>query len=267
MPEVVYAFATTGGSTPGASSWQKIRSFISDIKNYTSNTNKGTWQLRDNCIVYAWCVLQAQQHLVWGNPLFQVIFWGIGAHHGFQAHMGNQPTCPLEIGSPFVIKAGCALAFAAGIKTLFLWKCPNFWSNHFFGEMTSCDQTKAALCRLLCPNNDSTKSLGPKCRRVGWTNQAWISHIILYEPFINIVVDFDAEKPSNFFWKFDDEDLCMVDYFSGKGEAHQAFSQKLNFLNIDGGCCCSWFDLTHFFFTLYRHILRCKRTLPLFLSP
>ena len=41
------------------------------------------------------------------------------------------------------------------------------------------------------------------------------------------------------------EDLCMVDYFSGKGEAHQAFSQKLNFINIDGGCFCSWFDLTN----------------------
>lgn len=61
-----------------------------------------------------------------GNPLFQVTFLGTGAHHGFQAHMGNQPTCPIEIGSPFVVEAGSTLAFAAGITSWFLWKFPNF---------------------------------------------------------------------------------------------------------------------------------------------
>ena len=56
-----------------------------------------------------------------------------------------------------------------------------------------------------------------------------------------------CRKPSKFFRHFNDEDLCMVDYFSGKGEAHQAFSQKPNFLNIDGDCCsCSWLGLNIF---------------------
>lgn len=83
---------------------------------------------------FIWCVLQAQQHLVWETRFSRLFFWGIGVHHGFQARMGNQPTCSHEIGSPFVIKAGSAVAFAPGIKNLFLWKCPIFQSNNLVGK-------------------------------------------------------------------------------------------------------------------------------------
>lgn len=247
MPEVVYAFATTGGSTPGASSWQKNQIVDFETSKSTSNTNKGTWQLRDKCIniICVMCSAGSAASGV-GKPTFPGDFLRdrAGAHHGFQAHMGNQPTCSLEIGSPFVIKAGCALAFAAGIKT-FLWKCPNFWSNHFFGEMTSCGQTKAALCRLLCPNNDSTKSLGPKCRRVGWTNQAWISHnymsciIILWSILM-------PKKNIQLLLKIRWWGSLHGGLLQWQGRSPPSFQPEIQFyINIDGGCFCSWFDLTN----------------------
>ena len=273
MPEVVYAFATTGGSTPGASSWQKNQIVDFETSKSTSNTNKGTWQLRDKCIniICVMCSAGSAASGV-GKPTFPGDFLRdrAGAHHGFQAHMGNQPTCSLEIGSPFVIKAGCALAFAAGIKT-FLWKCPNFWSNLFFWEMTSCGQTKAALCRLLCPNNDSTKSLGPKCRRVGWTNQAWISHnymsciIILWSilmPKKKHRTSFENSMMRIFAWWTTSVARAKPTKLSARNSIlYQHWWRLLLFM--------VWFDKSYWQYNskVYHHIPHCKRTLPLFLSP
>ena len=56
-----------------------------------------------------------------------------------------------------------------------------------------------------------------------------------------------------------DEDLCMVDYFSGQGEAHKAFSQNLNIVKVDERCWHSWWDLIHLKNEVC-HIPRCKRT-------
>ena len=100
----------------------------------TSNTNKGTWQLRDNCIniICVMCSAGSAASGV-GNPLFQVIFWGIGQGRT----MVSKPTwatSPLALSKSaalLLLKLGAPLLLLLGLKPS-CGSVPNFWSNHFF---------------------------------------------------------------------------------------------------------------------------------------
>ena len=165
MPEVVYAFATTGGSKPGASSWQKIRSSNSDTLN-TERNMIAAWQLyyvRD-----VFCRLS----IIWcGKPAFPGDFFRDGSAPWFPSPHGQPAHLPYRNRQPFCCWSWEHPCFCCWDYNLVLVEVSQFLIKPFFWDMmTKLNQTKAALCWLLCPNNDSTQGLEPQCHRVGWIN-------------------------------------------------------------------------------------------------
>ena len=227
-------------------------------------------------ILYAWCVLQAQQHLVWGNPLFQVIFWGIGQGRT----MVSKPTwatSPLALSKSaalLLLKLGAPLLLLLGLKPS-CGSVPISDQTIFFGKWQAVAKLRLHCADYCAQTMTAQRVWGPSVvGLVGPIRHEFhtITWAILYIIILYYCGLFWCRKKNiQLLLKIRSWGSLHGGLLQWQGRSPPSFQPETQFYQ-------HWwrlllfmvlFDKSYWQYNskVYHHIPHCKRTLPLFLSP